>query len=140
MVDQPDVLGRRIAAGLLDLLALLITLIVVGLVFGKGSGSSASVNLAGVSAWVFIALAVAYYWIPEAVSGQTLGKRLLGIRVRWADGSDLGTLAAGVRTLLRPIDALPLLYLLGLLVILATGETRRQRLGDVAARSSVGPA
>ena len=134
--------GRRIGAALLDGVALLFLLVVVGLVFGRGSssGSSASVNLAGASAFVFVVLAFAYYWIPEAIGGQTLGKRLLAIRVRKADGSPLGAWGAGIRTRLRPIDALPALYLFGLLIILASGATRRQRLGDLAANSKVGPA
>jgi hypothetical protein len=44
--------------------------------------------------------------------------------------------AVAGRTLLRIIDWLPLLYLAGFITMLATG-TRRQRVGDLAARTAV---
>jgi uncharacterized RDD family membrane protein YckC len=139
MPDQTDVTGRRIGAALLDLVGLLALLIAVGLVFGKGhsSGGNASVNLTGTSALVFFVLAFVYYWIPEALTGQTLGKRLLSIRVRRADGAVPGLGSAAVRTLLRVVDGFAF-YLVGLVTILATKSN--QRIGDLAARTFVGPA
>ena len=68
--------------------------------------------------------------------GQTLGKQLLGLRVVRADGSRLSVPAIAVRTLLRIVDWLPARCLVGFLAMLATGE-RRQRLGDLAARTRV---
>jgi uncharacterized RDD family membrane protein YckC len=136
--DSTDVLGRRIGAALLDLIVLIVVFVVVGLVFGKGQahGSSASVNLSGVSAVVYLALVVLYYFVLEATTGQTLGKRALGVRVVRTDGGRLGVGAVAVRTLLRVIDGLPLFYLLGLIVVIATGR-RRQRIGDLAAGTTV---
>jgi uncharacterized RDD family membrane protein YckC len=135
--DSTDVLGRRIGAGLLDLIVLVVLLIIVGVIFGKGetSGSSASVNLEGVSALVWILLAFAYYGVLEATTGQTLGKKLLGIRVAKLDGSKPSGGAVAARTVLRIVDGL-LFYLVGLIVILATGQ-KRQRVGDLAGGTTV---
>ena len=70
------------------------------------------------------------------MSGQTLGKKLLGIRVARLDGGTPTTGNIVLRTILRPIDGLPFAYLLGLIVILATGQ-RRQRIGDLAGGTTV---
>jgi uncharacterized RDD family membrane protein YckC len=136
--DATDVLGRRIAAGLLDLFVLFVLLIVVGLVFGQGhsSASSVSVQLHGASLIVWALLALAYYYIPEALSGQTPGKRLMGLRVTRRDGRKPSPAAVALRTVLRIIDFLPAFYLLGLLVIGCSGR-RRQRLGDLASHTTV---
>jgi uncharacterized RDD family membrane protein YckC len=70
------------------------------------------------------------------MTGQTLGKRLLGIRVVNQDGSRVSFGASFIRNILRIVDALPVLYIVGLITVLATGE-RRQRVGDLAARTRV---
>ena len=77
-----------------------------------------------------------YYFGFEVAVGQTVGKRLLGLRVTRADGSRPSVAAVAVRTLLRLVDWLPALYLVGFMAMLATG-VRRQRLGDLAARTRV---
>jgi uncharacterized RDD family membrane protein YckC len=135
--DQTEVLGRRIAAGLIDIGVLFVLFVVLGILIGdsRSGDGGASVYLEGVEFLVFLGLALAYYFVLEATTGQTLGKRLLGIRVRGLDGGDASSGATAVRTLLRLIDSLPLFYLLGFLVALAT--RRRQRLGDLAGRTLV---
>lgn len=137
-MDSTDVLGRRIGAGLIDVLVLLVLLVVVGVIFGEDEtgGGSVGVTLEGVSALVFVLAAYLYYGITEAMSGQTLGKRLLGIRVVKADGGGKpGAGAIALRTILRIVDGIAF-YLVGLIVILATGQ-RRQRVGDLAAGTTV---
>jgi uncharacterized RDD family membrane protein YckC len=136
--DPTDVLGRRIGAGLLDLIVLAVLLVIVGVIFGEGEtgDGGASVTLEGVSALVWLLVSWLYYGITEAMTGQTLGKRLLGIRVvRASDGGRPTTGAIVARTLLRIVDGI-LFYLVGLIAILATGR-RRQRIGDLAAGTTV---
>jgi uncharacterized RDD family membrane protein YckC len=138
MDDSTDVLGRRIGAALIDLIVLFVLLILVGVLFGEdeSSGSGVSVTLEGVSALVWVVVSFLYYGISEAVSGQTLGKRLLGVRVVKLNGQGKpGGGSIAVRTLLRIVDGF-LFYLVGLIVILATGR-KRQRFGDLAARTTV---
>jgi uncharacterized RDD family membrane protein YckC len=137
--DSADVVGRRIGAAVLDVLALIVLFVVIGLLFGKThtGGGNASVNLTGTSAIVYFALVALYYVAFETTTGQTLGKRALDIRVQRLDGEQATLGAVVVRTVLRIVDFLPLFYGLGLIVILATGAKRRQRLGDLAAKTTI---
>jgi uncharacterized RDD family membrane protein YckC len=134
-----EVVGRRIGAGLLDVIVLGVLFLVLALLIGdsQSSGSSASARLGGGGTLLFLALTLLYYFALEARGGQTLGKRALGIRVaRAADGAQPSTGEVAVRTVLRIIDALPFLYLVGIIAILVTGS-RAQRLGDLAAGTTV---
>jgi uncharacterized RDD family membrane protein YckC len=133
-----DLLGLRIAAALIDLLLLAGVLVILSTAVGQASvgGGNVSFYLTGTWAVVFLALALGYYFVLEAWAGQTVGKRLLGLRVLSAGGARPSVWAVAGRTLLRIVDWLPLLYLAGFITMLATG-TRRQRIGDLAARTAV---
>ncbi len=67
--------------------------------------------------------------------GQTMGKRLLRLRVVDARGLRLSFSQVLLRNLLRFVDALPLLYLVG--GVAALLSARGQRLGDLAADTLV---
>jgi uncharacterized RDD family membrane protein YckC len=82
-----------------------------------------------------IAVMIVYFTLAEGATGRTLGKALLGIEVRTVQGEPVTLRHAAVRSVLRPIDELPTLYLLGL-VFVARGP-RPQRLGDRAAGTLV---
>jgi uncharacterized RDD family membrane protein YckC len=71
-----------------------------------------------------------WYW-----RGQTIGKRVLRLRVIDAEGLRLQSSQVVVRNLLRFIDALPAFYLVGGLACLMS--RRAQRLGDFAANTVV---
>ncbi len=68
-------------------------------------------------------------------NGQTIGKRVLGLRVIQESGVRVGGYASLLRNLVRPIDKLPLFYLVGGLFSLFS--KRQQRLGDVLAGTIV---
>lgn len=67
--------------------------------------------------------------------GQTLGKRLMRVRVVDAEGMRLQFNQVVIRNLLRFVDDLPALYFIGGLVCWFNG--RSQRLGDIAANTVV---
>jgi uncharacterized RDD family membrane protein YckC len=67
--------------------------------------------------------------------GQTLGKRLLRLRVMDAQGLRLQFSQIVIRNLLRFVDMLPAFYLVGGIACLAS--RRAQRLGDFAANTIV---
>jgi len=67
--------------------------------------------------------------------GQTLGKRLLRLRVTDVHGMRLQFSQVVIRNLLRFVDSLPALYLIGGLACLL--NRRGQRLGDFAANTIV---
>jgi uncharacterized RDD family membrane protein YckC len=67
--------------------------------------------------------------------GQTLGKRVLKIRVVDADGFRLRPAQIVIRNLLRVVDLLPALYAVGGVCCLLSAKY--QRLGDIAANTVV---
>jgi hypothetical protein len=87
-------------------------------------------------AWPWLGvIAIAYYFVPEALFGATPGKLITGLRVVRVDGRPLEVGAVLVRNVVRLIDALPFLYLLGGVLVLATSSS--QRLGDLVAGTTV---
>lgn len=124
----PQFDNRRVLAGLIDLVVVAVVAVVV--MFAAGVVGGAGTELTLTLRVVVLAWALFYYFALESGSGQTLGKRIMGLRVLSADGQPAGMRAIGVRTLLRVIDGIGL-YVVGLIAMIATGQ-RRQRLGDLA--------
>ncbi|MEJ7786871.1 MAG: RDD family protein [Solirubrobacteraceae bacterium] len=137
-MDEPDVIGRRIGAALIDIAVVILLLLLVGALFGNDAGDDASVSeqLGALDRLLFLGLTFLYFWGTEATSGQTLGKRVLGLRVVGADGARASGGAILIRNVVRFVDWLPLLYVIGAICTFATGK-RRQRLGDLAAKTRV---
>jgi uncharacterized RDD family membrane protein YckC len=135
------VLGRRIGAALIDLALLVAVFAILAVTIGESTvdWSEVSFELTGAEAALYLALVLLYYFALEAAIGQTVGKLLLGVRVVRTDGSRPSVAAIAARTLLRVVDWLPFLYLVGFIATLATGG-RRQRLGDLAAKTGVAQA
>ena len=76
-----------------------------------------------------------YGWLMEAVSGATLGKALVGIRVvRTAAAQRSPLSASAVRNVLRIVDGFGL-YVVGTIVAGCSGA--RQRIGDIFAQTAV---
>jgi len=84
---------------------------------------------------VRLGVMIIYFTLAEGLVGRTLGKAMLGLDVRTDRGTRPAFWQAAVRNLLRPIDELPTLYLLGLALIVS--DARGQRLGDRVARTRV---
>lgn len=77
-----------------------------------------------------------YFLIAEAVThGQTIGKRILGLRVMDVRGFRVSWGQSVVRNLFRMVDGLPFFYLVGGTIALM--ERRGARLGDLAAGTVV---
>jgi uncharacterized RDD family membrane protein YckC len=137
-MEHSDVIGRRIGAGVIDLGIVLVIALLVGGIFGSdvGADAPASSRFGAADRLLILLLVFGYYFGTEAfMGGQTLGKRVLGIRVERVDGTKAGAGAIFVRTLLRIIDGL-FFYLVAVIAVFATGP-RRQRLGDLAAKTRV---
>jgi len=133
-----DLLGVRIGAALIDLALLFGLLVVLSATIGEasvGDGFSFYLN-SYADAALYLGLVLVYYFALEATIGQTVGKLLTGVRVVRADAARPSVGAVAIRTVVRVVDWLPLLYLVGFLTMLATGA-RRQRLGDLAAGTGI---
>jgi uncharacterized membrane protein SpoIIM required for sporulation/uncharacterized RDD family membrane protein YckC len=73
------------------------------------------------------------YWTGLEVwwQGQTIGKRVIGMRVVRADGSPVTVVDSAVRNLLRLIDFLPACYPVGVMCMLL--DRQHRRVGDLVA-------
>ncbi len=93
-------------------------------------------SLSGVLVLVTFFITWCYFVLLEWLwQGQTVGKRMYGLRVIGEDGSPATFTAVLVRNLARIIDFLPGFYAVGLLTVIVT--PRSQRLGDLAAGTYV---
>jgi uncharacterized RDD family membrane protein YckC len=124
--QRRDLDGKRLIAFLVDMLLS----IPVGafLVYSIGRGRPIF--------WLaYIAVMLTYFFLCETLTGQTLGKRVTGLRVVRVDGRPLNPRSVAGRTVLRLADQM-FANLVGLITMILTGQ-RRQRLGDLAARTAV---
>jgi uncharacterized RDD family membrane protein YckC len=136
---EDDLLGVRSGAAMIDLALLSGLFIVLSVTIGEasvgGGGFSFSLN-SNADGVLLLGLVLVYYFALEATIGQTVGKLLVGVRVVGRDRGRPSVLAVAIRTLLRVVDWLPVLYLVGFISMLATGA-RQQRLGDLVARTGI---
>jgi uncharacterized RDD family membrane protein YckC len=99
--------------------------------FGRGV-----LVLSGVAVLLTLLITWSYFIFLEWLwQGQTIGKRLYGLRVIGEDGSPARFTAVLIRNLARLVDFIPSFYGLGLLVMIVS--PRSQRLGDLAAGTYV---
>lgn len=103
-----------------------------GAVF-SGPGVVILLALVGLVSFVITA---GYFMFFEIIwSGQTPGKRLVGLRVIRENGYPIRPVDAVIRNLVRYVDWLPVGYGVGLLVMLMNARSRR--LGDFASGTLV---
>lgn len=131
-----NILGIRIVAGIIDVIVLAVLGGVMSALFGESEadGSSFSFNLSGLPFVIYVVLVFAYYFLMEKATGQTIGKKVMGIKVVSLDGA-LTPQKVAIRTILRIIDGLPFLYLVG--TVVAATSSKHQRVGDMAAGTTV---
>jgi uncharacterized RDD family membrane protein YckC len=155
IVDQDTliaILRRRTWAGWIDVLILFVVSVIVSAISGNahvGSWTTVvngvvtqhrglSINLPAGPLLFWIALAILYYSVDEALTAQTVGKRLMGLKVITVNGDPLSGRAVVLRTLGRFVDVLPAFYLVGWITM--RGPHRPpQRLGDRLAGTTVVP-
>jgi uncharacterized RDD family membrane protein YckC len=143
-------MSDRVRAAWIDVVVLALVSAVISLLSGTGHIGSwttdtngvathhqgVQLNLHGVWFVVWCVVALVYYGALEAWTGQTIGKRLVGVRVVDLDGRPPSAKAVALRTAGRIIDVLPVFYLVGWFVM-NRGHGPRQRLGDRLARTTV---
>lgn len=130
--------SSRVIAALIDLAvvgSVYMLAILAGELVPEGDIDEAAVFLPRMAiAFGLLSLTFLYYFVGEWRHGQTVGKKLLGLRVLMADGSPRTKWAITWRTVFRVIDY-QFMGLVGLIFIIATPE--RQRIGDAMARTVV---
>lgn len=125
---EGDVIWRRALALIIDIILLGITTAIIG-------GILLGARLAPFASLLALLISFGYYIYLEGKYGQTIGKMALDIVVVTEDGDSIDFKPAAIRTILRIIDALPFLYLVGFILVLVTD--RKQRLGDLVADTVV---
>jgi uncharacterized RDD family membrane protein YckC len=133
-VSGPQLDNRRVLAALIDLVVVGVGAAVILAAAGVLGHSRSEVG-APLTA-VTLGWALYYYFACESSdSAQTLGKRVMNLRVERVDGGRADMRDVALRTVLRLVDGL-FAYLVGLIVMLATGE-RRGRVGDLVAGTRI---
>jgi uncharacterized RDD family membrane protein YckC len=138
---------RRLPAFIIDLLLRSVALLIISIplfwIFDFPIGLAATLLAFFLSAWFYGGL-LETYW-----NGQTVGKRLMGIRVLSTDGQPINGLQAMMRNVLRFTDMMPFLpsgVLLGIIFPIPTFviglvapmlNKRFQRLGDLVCGTMV---
>lgn len=119
----------------------LVALTIVGVVTGQTETTSEGLNtdltglpaLVGMALW--LALSIGYHTFLEWRWGKTIGKALVAIEVIADDGGPVSLRSSAYRNVLRLVDWLPLFYLVGMIAIASSSESRR--LGDRLASTAV---
>lgn len=126
--------GARSLAWVVDAAVITTASLTVGKFIGPLSGLIGSDSSNALSAVLYfivsIGYGIAFEWLWR---GQTLGKRLFGLRVVDSQGLRLQVSQVVLRNLVRPVDMLPVFYLAG--GVTALLSQKGQRLGDLAANT-----
>jgi uncharacterized RDD family membrane protein YckC len=127
--------GRRFVAWIID--GLITGLAWVPFAQVESDEGFYSIGWRGLDFVVPLVLTIAYFVLFEGLAGATIGKFVLGIRVRALDGSRIGLGQALVRNLARVVDGLPYVipYLVGGIAVIRSDAC--QRFGDRWARTVV---
>jgi uncharacterized RDD family membrane protein YckC len=108
---QPANVGKRVGAYIIDTILLTVVFVTVGVIIGLGSGpvpatpEAVSAGQSYLYSVITAGLTLAYFVMLEASSGQTLAKRMLGIKVTMADGGPMTLEAAFKRRVLFVIGS-----------------------------------
>jgi probable phosphoglycerate mutase len=133
-------IGSRFLAAMIDTLLIGIAQAIVFLIVGLTSAAigvrAAGDLLAALGALLAFAILWGYYITFELLwSGQSPGKRAIGLRVVREGGRPINVVGSAIRNLIRIVDFLPALYGIGVLVMFV--DRRSRRLGDLAAGTLV---
>src|SRR5206468_13009127 len=124
--------GNRGFAAIVDFVIVFVFTFAMG--YGYGQLEPLEPSLVGWENWVVLFelfLAWLYFVLLEWLwNGQTIGKRLFGLRVISEDGEPARFVAVIVRNLVRIVGFLPLFYGFGLVALVLS--PRSQRLGEYA--------
>jgi uncharacterized RDD family membrane protein YckC len=132
-------LGSRAAAYIVDAVIIGIVNLFLTLLFFSKDIPQLWVNPMGVNKYLMAALVLllflinsGYFIIMEYYrGGQTIGKKITGIRVVQENGRPLTFLSAVIRNFFRLVDSLPFGYFLGVIVVFF--HPLNKRIGDMAA-------
>ncbi|MEM9195437.1 MAG: RDD family protein [Myxococcota bacterium] len=128
-------LGARGLAWFIDVLVMVGLILATSCVVSVLGQVSQGLAMALLSIGVFLV----QWWYSAILEwrwgGQTIGKRVFGLRTLRVDGVRITFFQAVIRNLIRVVDILPALYLVG--AVSSFLDPHRRRLGDLAAGTIV---
>lgn len=135
-------LGRRFAALVVDFILLSLMFFPITRIV-KGTWMMSVSDHRWSSGWlvtdpiclVFLLIIFLYFTLFEGLVGATIGKMIVGLRVVNLDGDKPGLKRSIVRNVLRVVDSLPVLNIVGIVLIVRSSE--RARFGDRVAETRV---
>lgn len=138
-------LSQRIIAAIIDSIIVGIAVGILSSIFvfsGLGMLGFSGMGHMFASPWMWapwiwlvgLLIPIGYYTYLEGTSGQTIGKKIIKIKVIKANGSPCDLASAFLRSILRVVDSL-VIGLVGIIVISVT--EKRQRVGDIVANTIV---
>ena len=142
-------LGSRFTAALIDIVIRIVVIVALALLLvgaaaltGDAGGADAgdgddsdALGIAILSILGFLLIFGYDVLFEVRAGGRTIGKRMAGLRVVRTSGRPVGFVTSATRNIVRLVDFLPGLYLIGAGAMLAS--SRNQRLGDMAAGTIV---
>jgi uncharacterized RDD family membrane protein YckC len=128
-------IGSRFMAALVDTILIVILEVIANIVLLLFITSDESWVIAIFGLISFAILWGYYIFFELNWSGQSPGKRWVGLRVIRVDGTPISLSESLIRNLIRLIDFLPVSYGVGVVTMFITSQSRR--LGDLAAGTIV---
>lgn len=133
--------GERVLAFLIDIGILACYFIVVYVIILPATGLDNIIS--GLDSWSIMAIhgmialpAMFYTLVQESMlEGQTVGKRIMKVKVIKIDGYQAGFSDYVIRWIFRVVEVIPPLSFVGLIAMIVSGKT--QRLGDLAAGTAI---
>lgn len=122
----------RIGAFLIDIFIFWSIAMIVGIFYGKPHEEGIGYSLNGLPALAMFLVGFFLWPISEGIWGQTIGKRLLNLKVVTDDFQPIGMGQAFGRFILGFLDYI---FLIGL--IIAATNKQNKRIGDMAAKTIV---
>lgn len=136
LIKEPQLapLKYRVSASLVDFLGLFIVSYIMMHFWGESytDGDVTGVRISGLPGLVLFLFGVGLIPIQEGLTGRTIGKRIVKIKVLKEDFSDISLGSSIIRHLFDVID---MFFLVGLIV--ASTNLKKQRIGDLVAKTIV---
>lgn len=132
-MNQYPTIGKRAGEAAIDYAIVWAALLTYGLTFGQPE-EGGEYKVEGIAALLPLLFWFLYFPLVEGLTGQTFGKRLMGIRVVKLNGGKVGIWDSFVRRLFDMVD----LMFFGLVAILVMRNSKeKQRIGDLVAKTMV---
>ena len=136
LLDEPKLapLKYRVSAALIDFLILWLLSFGMGYFFGDYvvNNDSMGYNITGWPGFFLFLIEVGLMPVQEGLTGRTIGKRVVQIKVVKEDYSNISVSRSIARHFFDIVD---LILLIGLLIAATT--PKRQRIGDLVAKTVV---